>query len=197
MASHDNATEYRRHAPSEELAADLPAHVVQTLRAQRKTLATAESCTGGLLASYLTAVPGCSQVFGTGVVSYSWDCKRRLLGVRRRTLVMHGAVSRETAGEMARGVRRRAGAHLGVALTGEAGPQAAEAKPVGRVYIALADAKQTWVQACQLDTPDRDREGIRRAAAFCALDMVCRYLEGRPLDENKQTERENDADTGN
>lgn len=197
MASRDNQTQQRLPEPPEEWATALPARVVQALRAQGKTLAVAESCTGGLLAASLTAVPGCSQVFGTGVVSYSWDCKRRLLGVHRRTLLRHGAVSCETAGEMARGVRRRAGAHIGIAITGEAGPQAAEAQPVGRVYIALADKKQTWVQTWQLDAPGRGREAIRRAAVACALDAVWRYIEGRPLDENKQTERENNADIRN
>ena len=92
MASRDNQTQQRLSEPPEEWVAALPARVVQALRAQGKTLAVAESCTGGLLAASLTAVPGCSQVFGTGVVSYSWDCKQRLLGVRRRTLLRHGAV---------------------------------------------------------------------------------------------------------
>ncbi len=156
----------------------LPRRVVDLLKAQGLTLATAESCTGGLVAQQLTAVPGCSQVFGTGVVSYSCACKQSLLGVREETLTACGAVSAATAGEMARGVRRQSGAALGVSVTGEAGPVPAEAQPVGTVFIALADAKRTWVKELHIDAPGR--EAIRRAAAGHVLDLVRRYLEAYP-----------------
>ncbi len=151
---------------------------VVTLRAARgKTVATAESCTGGLLASRLTAVSGASQVFGTGIVSYSWDCKKQLLGVSPQTLESTGAVSAETAREMANGARRRGDADLGVAITGEAGPHTAEDKPVGTVFVALADKRRCWVKELHLDG---DRAAIRRAASSHALDMVRRYLEAYP-----------------
>ncbi len=158
----------------------LPERVVALLDNHGLTLSTAESCTGGMVAQRLTGVSGCSKVFGTGVVSYSNACKRELLGVEEDTLAACGAVSAETAGEMARGIRRRSGASLGVSVTGEAGPLPAEDHPVGTVYVALADAKRTWVRELRLDAPDRDRNGIRRVAAAYALDLVRRYLEAYP-----------------
>ncbi len=159
---------------------ELAARVVELLQQRDMTVAAAESCTGGLLASALTAVPGCSKVFGTGVVSYSCDCKEKLLHVKKETLKAHGAVSRETAGEMARGVRNAAGSHLGISITGEAGPQPAEDHPVGTVYIAFADGKRTWVQELHLDDGVRDRAAIRQAAAAYAMDLIRRYLEAYP-----------------
>lgn len=156
----------------------LAARVVQLLQQHGMTVALAESCTGGMVAAALTDVPGCSQVFGTGVVSYSLDCKQHLLRVRKETLGAHGAVSAETAGEMARGVRRTGGATLGLSFTGEAGPQAAEAQPVGTVYVALADDGRTWVR--RLDIGDRGREEIRRRATAQGLDLLRRYLEAYP-----------------
>lgn len=163
-----------------ENGASLEALAVILLTEKDKTVAVAESCTGGLLASRLTGVPGCSQVFGTGVVSYSWDCKKQLLGVSADTLDTYGAVSAETAREMADGIRRQAGADIGIALTGEAGPQAAEDKPVGTVFIALADAKRTWVKELHLDAATMDRAAIRRVAASYGLDMLRRYLQAYP-----------------
>ncbi len=153
---------------------------VSLLIQKDKTVALAESCTGGLLASRLTGVSGCSQVFGTGVVSYSWDCKKRLLGVSADTLDTYGAVSDETAREMADGIRRQSDADIGIAITGEAGPNAAEDKPVGTVFVALADARRTWVKALQLDAATLDRAAIRRVAASYALDMLRRYLQAYP-----------------
>ncbi len=153
---------------------------VSLLTQKGKTVALAESCTGGLLASRLTGVSGCSQVFGTGVVSYSWDCKKRLLGVSADTLDTHGAVSDETAREMADGIRRQSGADIGIAITGEAGPNSGEGKPVGTVFVALADARRTWVKMLQLDATKLDRAAIRRVAASYALDMLRRYLQAYP-----------------
>ncbi len=158
----------------------LEALAVALLTEKNKTVAVAESCTGGLLASRLTGVPGCSQVFGTGIVSYSWDCKKQLLGVSADTLETYGAVSAETAREMADGIRRQAGADIGIAITGEAGPQAAEDKPVGTVFVALADAKRSWVKELHLDAATMDRTAIRRVSASYGLDMLRRYLQAYP-----------------
>ncbi len=158
----------------------LAARVVELLTQKGLTLALAESCTGGMVAASLTAVPGCSQVFGTGVVSYSCDCKEKLLHVRRDTLHRYGAVSDKTVTEMAQGVRRVGNARLGLSITGEAGPHPAEDHPVGTVYIALSDGRRTWVQRWQLDDGVRGRNGIRQAAASRALDLVRRYLEAYP-----------------
>lgn len=158
----------------------LEEQAVALLKEKGKCVAVAESCTGGLLASRLTAVPGCSAVFGTGVVSYSWDCKQKQLGVSALTLQEYGAVSPQTAKEMAVGIRKSAGADIGISITGEAGPQAAEAQPVGTVYIALADAKRIWVKELQLDASTYDRNAIRRVSAAHALDLLRRYLQAYP-----------------
>lgn len=158
---------------------DLPTRVVRLLQQRHKTIAFAESCTGGMIASAVTGVAGASQVFGTGVVSYSGTCKEKMLRVRRDTLRQHGAVSAATAKEMARGVRTASGADIGVSVTGEAGPNPAE-QPVGTVFIGLADSRRTWVREWHLDTPDADRNTIRRAAAGHALDLARRYLEAYP-----------------
>lgn len=155
----------------------LAAAVVHLLTAHGLTVATAESCTGGLIAAALTDVPGASRVFGTGVVSYSNDCKEALLSVSADTLADHGAVSAAAAGQMARGVRRTAAADLGLSVTGEAGPVPAEEHPVGTVFIALADKKRTWVEELHLDG---DRAAIRAAAADSVLWLLWRYLSAYP-----------------
>jgi nicotinamide-nucleotide amidase len=115
--------------------------VVRLLTARKKTLALAESCTGGNLAHRVTNVPGASEIFLGGVVSYSNAAKQNLLGVRAATLAAHGAVSAEVAGEMAQGARDRFGADFALAVTGIAGPGGGTPeKPVGTVFIALASA---------------------------------------------------------
>ncbi len=156
----------------------LAAAVVELLSAHKLTVATAESCTGGMIAAAITDVPGASRVFGTGVVSYSNECKATLLSVSIDTLSAIGAVSAETAGEMARGVRQTGAATLGVAVTGEAGPIPAEDLPVGTVFIALADGKRTWVEELHLDGPGR--ASIRRQSADRVLWLLWRYLSAYP-----------------
>ncbi len=144
------------------------------LRARRATLATAESCTGGLLAGRLTEVAGSSNYFIEGVVSYANEAKIDLLGVPRELLEAHGAVSEEVAEAMAAGIRERAGATYGIGITGIAGPGGgSEEKPVGLVYIALADAHES--KARRLVLPG-DRQFIRTLAVNAALDMVRRKL---------------------
>ena len=155
----------------------LAAAVVALLTAHGLTVSTAESCTGGLIAAALTDVAGASRVFGTGVVSYSNACKQKLLAVAEDTIAAHGAVSAETAGQMARGVRATADAAIGVSVTGEAGPTPAENHPVGTVFIALADKKRTWVEKLHLEG---DRAAIRRAAAAGVLWLLWRYLSAYP-----------------
>lgn len=155
----------------------LAARAVSLLTQRGLWVATAESCTGGMIAAALTAVPGASRVFGTGVVSYSCDCKQTLLGVAAETLATHGAVSRPTAAQMAQGVRRAADSHIGLSVTGEAGPVAAEDHPVGTVFIGLADETTTWVKQLCLDGADRNT--IRLQAAVAVLELLCRYLDGQ------------------
>lgn len=131
--------------------------VHKTLTERSLTLATAESCTGGTIASQLTAQAGASAYFKGGVVAYSNEVKECALGVQHSTLEAHGAVSEETAREMAEGVRKRLGADLAIATTGIAGPDGGtKEKPVGTVWIAVADATHTEAQL--LSFPGRRRQ---------------------------------------
>ena len=147
---------------------------VALLRDRGLTVATAESCTGGLIAAAITDVAGASRVFGTGVVSYSCDCKMKLLGVSSATLEAEGAVSAATAAGMAEGVRRVADAAIGVSVTGEAGPSAAENHPVGTVFIGLSDEGGTVTEEHHFEG---DRAAIRRQAATAVLSLLVRRLE--------------------
>jgi nicotinamide-nucleotide amidase len=138
------------------------------------TLSVAESCTGGLIAERLTDVPGSSRYFIEGVVAYSNDAKTRTLGVEPILLMEHGAVSGPVAEAMAEGSRKRSGTDFGLAVTGIAGPDGGtEEKPVGLVYIALADDVQT--QHRKLMLPG-DRYLVRWRASQAALDLLRRRL---------------------
>lgn len=148
--------------------------VGKLLNWQGKTLAVAESCSGGLMAHKMTRVSGSSAYFLGGVVAYSNELKEKLLGVPVETIAQHGAVSSETARAMADGVRRVTGADLGVAITGIAGPAGgSEAKPVGTVYLALATAAGTDDHLLHLAG---DRWQIQEHASQLALDLVRRSL---------------------
>lgn len=121
--------------------------IVHQLTRQKKTLALAESCTGGFLASQITNVPDASKIFLGGVVAYSNEVKQKFLGVRARTLAQHGAVSEPVVREMAEGARKKIGADFAIAVTGIAGPSGGtKAKPVGTVFIAVACATGTVVE---------------------------------------------------
>jgi nicotinamide-nucleotide amidase len=138
------------------------------------TIATAESCTGGLVAERLTSVAGSSRYFLGGVVAYSNDLKTGFVDIPAPLIKEHGAVSREIAVALAEGIRKRCGSSLGVGVTGVAGPGGgSEEKPVGLVYHALADGKKTEV--VQRNFPG-DRERVRWFASQQALDMVRRKL---------------------
>ena len=147
----------------------------EQLRARGLTLATAESCTGGAIAAALTAVPGSSDYFRGGVVPYSLEAKEALLGVPRRLLEEMGAVSEECALALAEGARRALGADLAVATTGIAGPGGAEpGKPVGLVFIALADGAGAL---CTRTVFAGDRAAIIAAATREALTLVLARLQ--------------------
>ncbi len=149
--------------------------VGQLLLQHHLTFATAESCTGGLIGHRLTNVPGSSEYFLGGVIAYSYDAKEHLLGVRHNTLYDYGAVSAETAQEMARGVRRALSADIGLSVTGIAGPGGGTVeKPVGLVYIALSAAHFERVERYVWNF---DREGNKAASAEAALQMVYDYLQ--------------------
>jgi nicotinamide-nucleotide amidase len=149
--------------PTAELVLDL-------LRARGLTLATAESCTGGLVAARLTDVPGSSDVFLGSIVAYANGVKAAQLGVPQAMLAEHGSVSAEVAAAMADGARVRLGADVGVAVTGVAGPGGGTAeKPVGLVFLHAAGPLGELAR--RLDFPG-DRETIRRRSAVAALHLV-------------------------
>jgi nicotinamide-nucleotide amidase len=149
-------------------------HVLALCRARGLTLATAESCTGGLVAARLTSVPGASDVFIGAVVAYANEVKQAELGVPAEVLERHGAVSAETAQAMARGVRERLGADVAVAVTGVAGPGGGTPeKPVGLVHLHAEGPDGGLGQ--EFDVPG-DREQIRRRSAAMALHLLRRLL---------------------
>lgn len=138
------------------------------------SISFAESCTGGLLSSKITDIPGISSVFAGSMVTYSNDVKARNLGVSEETLKTHGAVSSSTAKEMAVNIRRIMNTRLGLSITGIAGPGGAtESKPVGLVYVALADENDV---VCRKLNLLGDRNKIRNNTVLNALDMIRRYI---------------------
>ncbi len=156
--------------------APIEAVVGELLRQRHATVSVAESCTGGLLAERLTSIPGSSDYFESGFVTYSKRMKAELLGVPESTLAEHGAVSKETAEAMAVGARLRSGSSYALSTTGVAGPgQGGEAAPVGTVYVGVADADGVRVSHRQF-LGDRDR--IRQFTTQMALDMLRRRLLG-------------------
>jgi nicotinamide-nucleotide amidase len=153
------------------------------LRERKATLATAESCTGGLLAERLTRIAGSSDYFEGGVVTYSNTLKTRLLGISPELLAEHGAVSEPVARAMAEGVCRAFSTDYGAGITGVAGPGGgSEAKPVGTVHIAIADAGPGGRVAHRRFRFPGDRERVRWFAAQIALEMLRRLLLGYPVD---------------
>lgn len=148
--------------------------VADLLREQELTVTTVESCTGGLLAGRLVNVPGVSEVFKQGFVTYSNKAKRKLVGVKKTTLKEFGAVSDRTAREMAKGAILMTGSDAAVAVTGIAGPDGgSEEKPVGLVYIAAAVRGQTYVQECHFTG---DRAKIRESSVAAALTLLRRGI---------------------
>ncbi len=148
--------------------------VADRLREKKLTLAVAESCTGGLLSKRITDIPGCSDFYLGGVCSYANEVKMRVLGVREETLGTVGAVSKDTAEQMAEGVAKLLGSDIGVGITGIAGPGGGtEEKPVGLVYISV------WKEGRAVTKELRSALGrgrVRMQAASTALDMVRRGL---------------------
>jgi nicotinamide-nucleotide amidase len=155
---------------------DLAAVVIDACRNRRLTVGVAESCTGGLLGSRLTAVPGASDVFRGGLIAYDNAVKIESLGVPGSLIEEHGAVSEQVVVAMAAGVRSGTGADLAVAITGVAGPGGGTAdKPVGTVWLALADRVAAHARHARFFG---DREEIRRRASQAALDLIRRKLAG-------------------
>ncbi|MBR3593923.1 MAG: competence/damage-inducible protein A [Clostridia bacterium] len=154
--------------------------VVEMLKKENLKIATAESCTAGMLSSMITEVPGSSEVFEFGISAYANRVKVNALGVPAEIIERHGAVSEHTAAYMAMGVRKISGADIGIGITGVAGPGASESKPVGLVYIALADRHNIWIRKTTLGHGNSEREKVRRNSAKTALDLIRRYLIAKP-----------------
>jgi len=156
---------------------DLSATVGRLLRDSGRTLALAESCTGGMISSLLTDTPGSSAYFRGAVVSYANSVKEEMLGLSRRTLEEHGAVSQEAARQMAEGARARFDTDLAAAVTGIAGPDGGTPeKPVGTVWFALSERDREVVAKRRSFIGDRGM--VRRAASLYALELLRRHLEG-------------------
>ncbi len=154
----------------------LESEIGDLLRARGLKLATAESCTGGLVADRITDVPGSSDYFLGGFVAYAYEAKVATLGVSWDTLRAHGAVSRQTVLEMARGARKALGADLAVSVSGIAGPGGGlPNKPVGTTWFGLVAPDGEWTQLFQFEG---DRLQNKSASAEAALHMVVNYLQG-------------------
>ena len=160
---------------------NLESVVVEELRRRGLKIAVAESCTAGLLAKRLTDIAGASEVFEGGMVTYSNQMKRTLLGVSNALLEEHGAVSEPVAKEMARGAMRVSHAGLGIGITGIAGPGGGtEEKPVGLVWLSLTNGQTIWTRKLLAGHGGNEREFIRTLAASHALDMIRLYLAEAP-----------------
>jgi nicotinamide-nucleotide amidase len=170
LAVRERLTQYIYSSGDETLVETVAALV----RRQGLTLALAESCTGGMIAQYITSIPGSSLFFLEGAVTYSNEAKVRQLGIPANLIDAKGAVSSEVATAMARGIRTVAGSDLGLAVTGIAGPDGGSAdKPVGTVFIALSAGDGRWTKRFQFSG---SRFEIRTMSAWMALDWLRRYL---------------------
>jgi nicotinamide-nucleotide amidase len=151
---------------------DLHEAALKALSDKNLTLSLAESCTGGLIASRITDIPGSSKTFLSSAVTYSNEAKSAILGVRAGTLLEHGAVSAETAGEMAEGARRVFGSDVALSVTGIAGPDGgSDSRPVGLVYLAISDKNGVFVKEIRVQGP---RARVRNIACLNAFDMIRR-----------------------
>lgn len=157
---------------------DLPSLLAEALTKAKKRIATAESCTGGMVSAAITSVSGSSAVFDCGVCSYANFIKHKIVGVREETLSTYGAVSDRTAAEMARGVRLLAGADIGISTTGIAGPLGGSRyKPVGLVYIGVSTEMGLHTEKMLLGENNADRERIRELAVAAALYFALKEIE--------------------
>ncbi len=155
--------------------------VVQKLMEKGMTLSTAESCTAGIISKRVTDISGASKVFEMGAATYSSNKKSDMLGVSNAVIQKFGAVSPEAAAAMAVGARRLAGSSLAVSTTGIAGPGGGTPqRPVGLVFIALADKERVWVKKVLIQKPGMDRDYVRQVASSHALNLVRIYVETLP-----------------
>lgn len=152
--------------------------LLEAARSRGLWIATAESCTGGLLAGAITTPPGASAIFDRGFVTYTNEAKRELLGVGETTLARHGAVSEEVANEMALGAIRRSRAHVAVSVTGIAGPGGSGHKPEGRVCFGLATREEVRAETVEFGAQGRD--AVRAATVEHALRLLLQAVERAP-----------------
>jgi len=148
--------------------------IAKMLNKKNQTLGVCESCTGGMLGSIITAIPGSSKYFLGGIIAYSNKVKQKIVGIKEETVKQYGAVSAETAYEMVKGIIRKFKSDFGMAITGIAGPSGGtKKKPVGLVFIALADKKRTIVLRYLFKG---SREAIRKKACRKALLLLNYFL---------------------
>ena len=147
--------------------------VVKVLNNKGLVLATAESCTGGLIAKRITDVSGSSAVFNCGIVSYSNEIKEKVLGVSHKTLETYGAVSEQTVREMVKGALKISGADIAVSVSGIAGPNSDNTeKPVGLIFLAVSNGKNITVKQLNNTFTENIRENNRQSASDEALKMI-------------------------
>ena len=160
---------------------DLPIEekVYALLKDKKYTISCAESCTGGLISATLVNVSGISEVFKEGIVTYSNDAKKEYLGVKKKTLKKYGAVSKQTAKEMAVGIAGRAKSDVAISTTGIAGPDGgSEDKPVGLVYIGIYINGETFVKEYVFEG---DRQSVRMQATLKALHLLKKRLKNKTI----------------
>jgi PncC family amidohydrolase len=158
------------------MTANLQLHIGTLLHQKQLTLATAESCTGGLVAHQITNVSGSSSYFHGGIVAYSYEAKAALLGVSWDTLNTHGAVSEEAVIEMASGARKAFDVDIAVSISGIAGPTGGTPeKPVGTTWLGLSTKNRDWARHFVWDG---DREQNKQYSSEAALQFIADYLEG-------------------
>jgi len=156
---------------------DLATTVLDHFRSRGLLLATAESCTGGMIAAAVTAIAGSSDVFDRGFVTYSNEAKQQMIGVKAETLARHGAVSKETAIEMASGAIRASRADVAVAVTGVAGPGGGSSeKPVGLVHLAIA-MRGGAIHHHEFRFGDIGRDQVRAATVRSALSLLANFVQ--------------------
>ncbi len=153
---------------------ELSCQAVRLLKENKMTVSAAESCTGGLVSAYITAVPGSSSAFELGITSYSCRVKRDILGVDGETLQNLGAVSRETAYQMAQNIREKANSSIGVSVTGVAGPDGSEGHAPGLVYIAAA--YDGGVRVKELNIDPLSRNCVRETAVSEIFKLIIKII---------------------
>ncbi len=158
---------------NDKILAEKATQKVKLIKENNHTLGIAESCTGGWLSKIITDISGVSAIYKGGVCSYSNEIKMKILGVKEDTLISYGAVSRQTATEMAEGVRRAMNADIGIGITGIAGPLSDNTdKPVGLIYVAVSDGNKTLVRELRNNFTEDIRTNNRLSAMENAIDLL-------------------------